>query len=177
MVVRHTVGCIRERSGSRSQSFAQTGPGNIMTASESAPLDPGRRDLGHVSTPTGKRWEVQRELHRHPESKAKHIRPGHWRLEHVANNRDALAREVTFAVRQFLSKRVGIKQRLCRMFRGAVASVDDTAMIQPEFASRCGAPLEPCRTTTASAPIASSVSAVSLRLSPLGDTSILWHRS
>ena len=38
---------------------------------------------------------------------------------------------------------------------------------QPEWASRCGAPLAPWRTTTASAPIASSVSAVSLRLSPL----------
>ena len=38
---------------------------------------------------------------------------------------------------------------------------------QPECASRCGAPLAPWRTTTASAPIASSVSAVSLRLSPL----------
>ena len=38
---------------------------------------------------------------------------------------------------------------------------------QPEFASRCGAPLAPWRTTTASAPIASRVSAVSLRLSPL----------
>ena len=33
--------------------------------------------------------------------------------------------------------------------------------------SWCGAPEAPCRTTTASAPIASSVSAVSLRLSPL----------
>ena len=38
---------------------------------------------------------------------------------------------------------------------------------QPEWASRCGAPLAPWRTTTASAPIASSVRAVSLRLSPL----------
>ncbi len=38
--------------------------------------------------------------------------------------------------------------------------------IQPAWASRCGAPLAACRTTTASAPIASSVSAVSLRLSP-----------
>ena len=40
-------------------------------------------------------------------------------------------------------------------------------LTQPEWASRCGAPLEPWRTTTASAPIASRVSAVSLRLSPL----------
>jgi hypothetical protein len=39
--------------------------------------------------------------------------------------------------------------------------------IQPVPARRCGAPLAQCRTTTASAPIASSVSAVSLRLSPL----------
>ena len=39
--------------------------------------------------------------------------------------------------------------------------------IQPEWARRCGAPLARCRMTTASAPIASSVSAVSLRLSPL----------
>ena len=38
---------------------------------------------------------------------------------------------------------------------------------QPEWASRCGAPEAPCRTTTASAPIASSVSAVSLSDSPL----------
>ena len=38
---------------------------------------------------------------------------------------------------------------------------------QPELASRCGAPLAEWRTTTASAPIASSVSAVSFRLSPL----------
>ncbi len=37
----------------------------------------------------------------------------------------------------------------------------------PELASRCGAPLAPCRMTTASAPIASSVSAVSLSDSPL----------
>jgi hypothetical protein len=34
-------------------------------------------------------------------------------------------------------------------------------------ASRCGAPEALCRTTTASAPMASSVRAVSLRLSPL----------
>ena len=46
----------------------------------------------------------------------------------------------------------------------ALTTLDFT---QPECASRCGAPLEPCRTTTASAPIASRVSAVSLRLSPL----------
>jgi hypothetical protein len=39
--------------------------------------------------------------------------------------------------------------------------------IQPEYASRCGAPLEECLMTTASAPIASSVSAVSLSDSPL----------
>ena len=39
--------------------------------------------------------------------------------------------------------------------------------IQPEWASRCGAPEAWWRTTTASAPIASRVSAVSLRLSPL----------
>ena len=38
---------------------------------------------------------------------------------------------------------------------------------QPECASRCGAPLAEWRTTTASAPIASRVSAVSFRLSPL----------
>ena len=38
---------------------------------------------------------------------------------------------------------------------------------QPLLASRCGAPEAPCRMTTASAPIASRVSAVSLRLSPL----------
>ena len=46
----------------------------------------------------------------------------------------------------------------------ALTTLDRT---QPEWASRCGAPLAPWRTTTASAPIASSVSAVSLRLSPL----------
>ena len=40
-------------------------------------------------------------------------------------------------------------------------------LIHPAFASRCGAPEAQCRTTTASAPIASRVSAVSLRLSPL----------
>ena len=39
--------------------------------------------------------------------------------------------------------------------------------IHPECASVCGAPLAPCRMTTASAPIASRVSAVSFRLSPL----------
>jgi hypothetical protein len=39
--------------------------------------------------------------------------------------------------------------------------------IQPAWASRCGAPDAACRTTTASAPIASRVRAVSLRLSPL----------
>ena len=38
---------------------------------------------------------------------------------------------------------------------------------QPEWASRCGAPLAPWRMTTASAPIASRVSAVSLSDSPL----------
>ena len=36
-----------------------------------------------------------------------------------------------------------------------------------QLASRCGAPEALCRTTTASAPMASRVSAVSLRLSPL----------
>ena len=40
------------------------------------------------------------------------------------------------------------------------------ASIQPEFASTSGAPDELCRMTTASAPIAASVCAVSLRLSP-----------
>jgi len=39
--------------------------------------------------------------------------------------------------------------------------------IQPAVASRCGAPEAGWRTTTASAPIASRVSAVSFRLSPL----------
>ncbi len=39
--------------------------------------------------------------------------------------------------------------------------------VHPACASRCGAPEAGCRMTTASAPIASSVSAVSLRLSPL----------
>lgn len=38
---------------------------------------------------------------------------------------------------------------------------------QPAFASRCGAPEAWCRHTTASAPIACSVRAVSLRDSPL----------
>ena len=38
---------------------------------------------------------------------------------------------------------------------------------QPEWASRCGAPLAPWRMTTASAPIASRVRAVSLSDSPL----------
>src|SRR4029434_7609738 len=38
---------------------------------------------------------------------------------------------------------------------------------QPALASRCGAPDAQWRTTTASAPIASRVSDVSLRLSPL----------
>ncbi len=41
------------------------------------------------------------------------------------------------------------------------------ALIHPACASRCGAPLAECRTTTASAPIACRVSAVSFRLSPL----------
>ncbi len=41
------------------------------------------------------------------------------------------------------------------------------ASIHPELASRCGAPLAPCRMTTPSAPIACRVIAVSLRLSPL----------
>lgn len=36
-----------------------------------------------------------------------------------------------------------------------------------QFANRCGAPEAGCRTTTASAPIAWRVSAVSFRLSPL----------
>ena len=40
------------------------------------------------------------------------------------------------------------------------------ARTQPELASRCGAPLAPCRITTASQPIASRVSAVSLSDSP-----------
>ena len=40
-------------------------------------------------------------------------------------------------------------------------------VIQPEVASRCGAPEDPCRQTTPSAPIACRVRAVSLRLSPL----------
>ncbi len=39
--------------------------------------------------------------------------------------------------------------------------------VQPALASRCGAPLAWWRTTIASAPMASSVRAVSLRLSPL----------
>ncbi len=38
--------------------------------------------------------------------------------------------------------------------------------IQPDVASRCGAPLDPWRITTASAPMACRVSAVSFRLSP-----------
>ena len=42
-----------------------------------------------------------------------------------------------------------------------------TTLPRTQLASRCGAPDEECRTTTASAPIASRVSAVSLRLSPL----------
>ena len=41
------------------------------------------------------------------------------------------------------------------------------ARTHPELASRCGAPLAPWRQTTASQPIASSVSAVSLSDSPL----------
>ena len=42
-----------------------------------------------------------------------------------------------------------------------------TTLPRTQPASRCGAPEALCRMTTASAPIASSVSAVSLRLSPL----------
>src|SRR3954470_14446288 len=42
-----------------------------------------------------------------------------------------------------------------------------TTLPRTQCASRCGAPLALCRTTIASLPIASSVSAVSLRLSPL----------
>ena len=42
-----------------------------------------------------------------------------------------------------------------------------TTLPRTQRASRCGAPEAGCRITTASAPIASSVSAVSLRLSPL----------
>ena len=40
-------------------------------------------------------------------------------------------------------------------------------MPSTQWASRCGAPEAGCRMTTASAPIACRVSAVSLRLSPL----------
>ncbi len=42
-----------------------------------------------------------------------------------------------------------------------------TTLPSTQLASRCGAPLAGWRMTTASAPIACSVSAVSLRLSPL----------
>ena len=60
-----------------------------------------------------------------------------------------------------------VEQRLGGVLVGAVAGVDHAPPIHPGAASRCGAPEAWCRTTTASAPIASSVSAVSLRLSPL----------
>jgi hypothetical protein len=42
-----------------------------------------------------------------------------------------------------------------------------TTLPRTQFASRCGAPDAECRTTIASLPIASRVSAVSFRLSPL----------
>ena len=62
--------------------------------------------------------------------------------------------------------RVRVQQRLGRVLVGAVAGVDHAARrpSRPAGAARREAA---CRTTTASAPIACSVSAVSLRLSPL----------
>ena len=63
-----------------------------------------------------------------------------------------------------LADRVEVEQRLRRVLVAAVASFSTLPEIHR--VSACGAPEDEWRITTASAPIACSVSAVSFRLSP-----------
>jgi len=67
-----------------------------------------------------------------------------------------------------------VEQSLGGMLVGAVSGVEDAALTQR--ASWCAAPDALCLITTASAPMASNVSAVSFRLSPLA-TLDLWRRN
>ena len=83
-------------------------------------------------------------------------------MRDVADDRDFQIIQPSFS----LANREGVKQRLRGMFVRAVSAIDDRSPWS-YLASVCGAPEAVCRMTTQSAAMASSVFAVSIRVSPL----------
>ena len=138
---------------------------------------PGRSSTSHGqrATPTGSSvGGATRTTSRAEGGQQQHVGAGDPAVQHVADDRDPPAGQVRTGgllggrPDEVAAHGERVEQRLGGVLVGAVAGVDARApRIQPALASRCGAPQAGCRITTASAPIASRVSAVSFRLSPL----------
>ena len=118
---------------------------------------------GQPSTPTGSSVGGATSVTSAPSvRKQQHVRARHPAVQHVADDRDPAAVETA----EVAAHRERVEQRLRRVLVRAVAGVDHAAR-----RSSCAQPVRraagPCRIDEPSAPIASSVSAVSFRLSPL----------
>ena len=88
-------------------------------------------------------------------------------VEDVAHDRDAQAGQVTGPFTEVAPDREGVEQGLRGVFGVPSPALTTAPSIQPASASRCGAPDAPWRMTTASAPMACNVRAVSFNVSPL----------